>query len=267
MRLAVLSDVHGNLQALEAVLEHAQKQQVDHIIVAGDLVNGLPDSRACWDLAHALQLTMIRGNHERYVSHFGTEKLDWSGEQFKPIAFTVKQFSSSERKAMEHLPLHLCLEDMLIVHASFQSDYDTIMPDTPVDRVEKMFAGSFEKYIIRGHNHNRFSLELNNRWLESLGSVGLPLDGSPKADYVVLEKTKDAWRAIPQEIDYDRNKALRRFEETEYLEQGGPMAKLFRQELLKSRWQLIPFLNHYQKWSQHQTLTLEQAVNAFLASQ
>ncbi len=58
MRLAVLSDVHGNLQALEAVLEHAQKQQVDQIIVAGDLINIIPNSRACWDLVKSYRINL-----------------------------------------------------------------------------------------------------------------------------------------------------------------------------------------------------------------
>jgi predicted phosphodiesterase len=267
MRLAVLSDVHGNLQALEAVLEHAQKQKVDQIIIAGDLVNVLPDSRACWDLVKSLNLPMVRGNHERYLAQFGTEKLDWSGERFLPIAWTLKQFSSDERKTVEQLPLHLHLDNLLVVHASFRDDYDTVMPNTPTDEVEKMFTGSYESFIVRGHNHNSFDLSFNNRHLESLGSAGLPLDGSPKADYVILEQTKTSWRVMRQEIDYDMDKAVKRFEKTGYLEEAGPMVKLFRQELLTSRWQLIPFWNEYKKWSHNETLTLGQAIDAFLAAQ
>jgi predicted phosphodiesterase len=267
MRLAVLADVHGNVQALEAVLEHARKQSVDCIIIAGDLVNGLPDSRACWDLANALHLTILRGNHERYLSHYGTEQLNWSGEQFKPIAWTVKQFSRDERKVMEDLPLHVCLDDLLIVHASYRSDYDTIMPDTPIDELEKMFTGSRERFIIRGHNHQSFSLHFHGRQLESLGSAGLPLDGSPKADYAILEQSKGSWKVTRHELDFDRDETVKRFSETGYLEEGGPMAKLFLQELRTSRWQIIPFLNDYERWSRHETLSLDQAVDAFLASQ
>ncbi len=267
MRLAVLSDVHGNLQALEAVLEHAQKQKVDQIIIAGDLINGLPDSRACWDLVESLNLPLVRGNQERYVAHYGTDKLARSGERFKPIVWTRAQFTKAELECIEALPLHLSLNDLLIVHASFRDDYDTIEPETPVAELEKMFAGSSEHTIIRGHNHLSFSVKLHDRHIESLGSAGNAMDGSPKADYVILEQTKTSWCILRQEIDYDRDKALRRFEETGYLEEGGPMAKLFRQELLTSTWQLPPFLDDYEEWSQNKTLTLEQAVDAFLAAQ
>jgi predicted phosphodiesterase len=267
MRLAVLSDVHGNLQALEAVLEHAQKQKVDQIIVAGDLVVGLPDSRACWDLIQSLKMPMIRGNHERYLAHFGTEKLNWSGEQFKPISWTVNQFSQDERMQLESLPLHLHLDNLLIVHASYRSDYDTIKIETSAEELEEMFTGSDETFIIRGHNHLSFSVSFNNRHIESLGSTGLPLDSSPQADYAILEKYGPTWHVKRQAIEYDRETTIQRFTDTGYLEEGGPIAKLFLQELLSSRIQLIPFLNNYKQWSQNETLTMTQAVDAFIASQ
>ena len=76
MRLAVLTDIHGNLAALNAVLEHISTQNVDQIVVAGDTVNVLPDSSACWDLVMSLDCTVLRGNHERYLFDYGTPKAD-----------------------------------------------------------------------------------------------------------------------------------------------------------------------------------------------
>jgi predicted phosphodiesterase len=265
MRLAVLADVHGNFQALEAVLEHTQQQDVDDIIVAGDLLNGLADSRACWDLVRSLNIKIIRGNHERYLVDFGTERLAYSGEQFEPIAWTMKQFSQEEKQQIEALPRYLRFDNLLIVHASYRSDYDRVKPSTSVDELETMFAGSLEKFIIRAHNHVKFSLSFKDRQLESIGSAGLPLDGLPKADYVVLEQTNDAWNITRHALDYDIKKAEKRFYETGYLEEGGPMVKLFLQELLTSRHQLTPFLKAFETQFQPEALTLEQAVNAYLA--
>jgi predicted phosphodiesterase len=51
MRIAVLADIHGNLPAFEAALAHSRRQAVDHLVIAGDLINGAPDSRLCWQLA------------------------------------------------------------------------------------------------------------------------------------------------------------------------------------------------------------------------
>ncbi|MBE0698820.1 MAG: metallophosphoesterase [Anaerolineaceae bacterium] len=65
IRIAVLADIHGNLPAFESALEHVSQQKVDQIILAGDIVNGSPDSKACWTLALSLGCPILRGNHER----------------------------------------------------------------------------------------------------------------------------------------------------------------------------------------------------------
>jgi predicted phosphodiesterase len=269
MRLAVLADVHGNLQALEAVLDHAQKQNVDQIVIAGDLINYLADSRACWDLVQSLQLPMVRGNHERYVFHYDTPFAhpDWVKEQFMGLKWVVKQFSNAEREMMSALPLAICLENLLIVHASFRDDYDTISPETPVSELEKMFAGSSEQFIIRGHNHRSFSVKFAGRIIESLGSVGLPLDGTPEAKYAVAEKQGNYWHFLRHQVAYDKEKAVERLRESGYLEAYGPIGKIALRELQTSRDYIVRFWNEHEKWSQSKTLNLEQAVDNFLAQQ
>jgi predicted phosphodiesterase len=268
MRLAVLADVHGNLQALEAVLDHIQRQKVDSIIIAGDLVNYLADSRACWDLVKSLNLPVIRGNHERYVFHYHTPfaNPDWYKEQFKGLKWVVEQFSDAEREAMAVLPLSLRFDDLLIVHASLRDDYDTVTPETPASELEKMFVGSSERFIIRGHNHRSFSVKFADRVIESLGSAGLPLDGTPEAKYVIAEKRGKEWYFFRQQVAYDKDKAIQRLSESGYLEAGGPIAKIALKELQTSRDYIVRFWNEYERWSKSKTLNLEQAVDAFLAA-
>ena len=269
MRLAVLADVHGNLQALEAVLEHAQKQNVDRIIIAGDLINVLPDSRACWDLVQSLKLPIVRGNHERYIFHYNTPFAhpNWYGEAFQGLLLAVAEFSDAEREEMAALPLSLHFEGLLIVHASYQRDNDAVRVDTPVTELENMFAGSTEKVILRGHNHSRYSVKFNDRHVETIGSVGLPLDGTPEAKYVIAKKTVKGWNIEKQQVTYDHAGAVKRLETSIFMEQGGPTYKVFLLELQTSRDHIVRFWNEYKTWSQNKTLTLEQAVNAFLASQ
>jgi predicted phosphodiesterase len=269
MRLAVLADIHGNLQALEAVLEHAQKQNVDQIIIAGDLINVLPDSRACWDLVQSLKLPMVRGNHERYIFHYNTPFAhpNWYSEAFKGLPLFVAEFSEDQRKEMEALPLRLHFDDMLIVHASYRGDYDTVNLETPLSELEEMFADSNERFILRGHNHRNYSVKFADRHIETIGSVGLPLDGRPEAKYVIAEKTAQGWSIEKQQVSYDHAGAVKRFETSIFMEQGGPTYKIFLLELQMSRGYIVPFWNEYEKWSQNKTLTLEQAVNAFLVSQ
>jgi predicted phosphodiesterase len=268
MRLAILADVHGNLQALEAVLEHAQKQKVDEIIIAGDLINYLADSRACWDLAKSLNLPVIRGNHERYIFHYNTPFAlpEWSSENFKSLPWHVNQFTEAERQAMSELPLHLHFDNLLVTHATYRADNETFSSDTPAETLEDMFAGSPERFIVRGHNHRFFTVRFKDRIIESLGSTGLPLDGTPEAKYAVAEQHGDNWHFSRQAVSYDLAGAIKRFETSGLLGAGGPIAKIAIKELQTSRDYLVRFVTEQDKWTKHQTLTLEQAVDAFLAS-
>ncbi len=158
MRIAVLADVHGNLPAFEAAMRQVSQQKVDQMILAGDIVNGSPDSKACWDLALSVGCPILRGNHERYAAHFGTSQASplWSTEQFAPLQWTVAQLSPSDRQSMEQLPLNLRLpgaSDLLVVHASERDDHDTITAYTSEPILQEMFPTAQERYIIRAHNH------------------------------------------------------------------------------------------------------------------
>jgi predicted phosphodiesterase len=68
MRLALLSDIHGNLPAFEAALAHATQQGYDQMVILGDVVVGAPDTADCWPLAKSLDVPIVRGNHGRYVA-------------------------------------------------------------------------------------------------------------------------------------------------------------------------------------------------------
>jgi predicted phosphodiesterase len=268
MRLAVLADVHGNVQALEAVLEHAQKQNVDQIIIAGDLINYLADSRACWDVVMSLNLPVLRGNHERYIFHYNTPfaSPEWYGENFKSLPWHVKQFTEAERQSISALPLHLRFDNLLITHATYRADNETISPETPAETLEAMFAGSTEHFIIRGHNHRFFRVTFKDRMIESLGSAGLPLDGTPEAKYGIAEQHGDSWTFFRHAVPYDVAAAIKRVETSGLLE-TGPIAKIALRELQNSRDYLVRFVTKQDKWTQDETLTLEQAVDAFLAAQ
>ena len=87
MKIAILSDIHGNLPAFQAAVDHVGRQQVDQIIIAGDIVIGAPDTFACWQLANDLKCPILRGNHERYLFDYGTPGAPpvWETEQFFPV--------------------------------------------------------------------------------------------------------------------------------------------------------------------------------------
>jgi predicted phosphodiesterase len=266
MRIAILSDIHGNLPAFEAALEHLQSQQVDELIIAGDIVVGAPDTADCWRLAQSLGCTILRGNHERYVADYNTPAADpnWNTPQYAPVQWGAAQLTEAEREALRRLPLSVRLDDLLLVHASLRSDRDTVTAYTPEADLAPMFPEVTERYIVRAHNHLCTVRPWGERFIITAGSVGMPLDGNPTAQYLILEQHRGGWRIYHQSIPYDLQAVIRRFYETGYLETAGPMARLFLREVMTASHYFIPFLRFYQQQTQKEPLTLEEALTRFL---
>ncbi len=270
MRIAILADVHGNLPAFEAVLKHVSQQKVDQLILAGDIVNGSPDSKACWDLALSLNCPILRGNHERYVAHFGTSKASplWSTEQFAPLQWTAGQFTAPHQQSMDQLPLCLRIPEtpnLFLVHATERDDHDTITAHTPEPVLRDMFPTAQERYIIRAHNHMGQVRLWEKGLIVTSGAVGLPLDCTPTAQYLLLDLEKDGWKIQHQSVPYPLDVALNRFIDTGYLASVGPMAQLYYREVLTASHQIVPFLRLYAQWTKQGGISLSQAVDRFLS--
>lgn len=269
MRIAILADIHGNLAAFESALEHVARQHVDRIILAGDIVVGAPDSQACWDLARSLGCPMIRGNHERYVATYGTPTAPetWTTEQFAPIRWAVAQLTPAARAAMGALPLLYRaseLPDFLLVHGSLRNDRDTVAAYTPEEQLAAMFPDVRERVIVRAHNHAGQVRLWNDQLIVTAGAVGLPLDGNPTAQYLLLERRAADWRVLHQAVPYDVAATVRRFETTGYLADAGPMAQLYQREVATASHHVVPFLRAYARWTEHEPVSLATAVRRFL---
>jgi predicted phosphodiesterase len=269
MRIAVLSDIHGNLPAFEAALAHAQQQGVDQVVIAGDLINGAPDSHGCWDLAQTLGCVILRGNHERYIYDFDSPTAPplWHSERFAPVRWTVNQFTPAEIQALADLPLTYRPPDapgLLLTHASPQRDNDSVQPYTPAAELAEIFAGVTERLIVRGHDHWSMVRLWDGRTIVTAGSVGMTLDEHPTARYVLLEQRGRAWRFSHHAVPYDVDAVVERFQSSGYLDEGGPMARLILREIATASPHIVPFLRHFERWEQSEPISLAAAVERFL---
>lgn len=247
MRVAILADIHGNRIAFEAVLEAVARLRVDRTVIAGDIVNGAPDSLACWQLALDSGAALLRGNHERYVYDYGTERArpEWATLQFAPVQFTVAQVGEAVRARLSELPtewIDPSCPDLRVVHASPRNDSDHVFPYTSDAEMEVMFGGVRESWVVRAHNHYAGVRLWRGGAVVTSGSVGLPLDGNPKAQFLILERTSAGWQVEHHAVAYDLVRALARFRETGYLETGGPLAHLYLREVETGSFHIIPFL-------------------------
>jgi predicted phosphodiesterase len=268
MRIAILADIHGNLPAFEAVLQHARQQTPDLLIIAGDIVIGAPDSVACWQLAQSLVCPIVRGNHERYLAYIGTAQGDpaWLTEQYKPVQWAAAQFTAAERAAVAALPLTLALPnapDMLVVHASARSDRENLPPSKPDADIAAMFPVQ-ERWIVRGHDHIARNQPWRDKQIITVGSVGLLMDGNTAAQYLLLDATSQGWAVQHQAVDYDLNSTLERFAATRYVEETGVMGRLFLREAVTATPHFVPFLRLYQQWTQEAPLSLRVALDRYL---
>ncbi len=266
MKLAVLTDIHGNLSALESVLEHVSGTNVDQIIVAGDAINMHPDSKACWDLIQNEGFICLRGNHERYVFDYGTPNAlpEWSEERFKLLAWMQAQFSDTDLMTMRSLPLSLRFNHLLITHAGPLNDQAAIYKSSSDNELELLFPDA-PKLIIRGHQHHYQEKNWAKGKIITLGSLGIPVNETGKTQYHSLELRASGWHAKHHLLPYDRTSALEKMDQT-YLENAGPLGAIFRLELETARAQVMPFFKEYWKALEGDELSLQDAVRRYLAS-
>ena len=268
MRLAVLSDIHGNLAALEAVLGHAEQEQVDGYVIIGDVVIGAPDSVLCWERVVELKCPVVRGNHEGHLAAFGTEAAPTAflTLQFAPVAWAARKFDNETRQMLGALPLSVTLPEVpgvRFVHASLRSDRDNLDALTFESELAVMFPNLTERYVFRGHDHIAATRLWGAHVLHTVGSVGIPLNGVTKAQYAVLESRAGDWYPTFHALPYDVEATLKRFHDTGYLEEAGPMAHLFYREVATATHQFFPFLLAYERYSEGGRLGLEAAVQNF----
>lgn len=264
MKIAIVTDIHGNLHALEAVLEDIETQQVDQIIIAGDVVNILPFSKECWNIVTQLNCVLLKGNHEVYIYTYDTPEADpaWQGERFKSLKWFHSLFSAEDITKMRTLPMHYSDSGLLITHATSRSLWESVSEETSADELIAMFPEENVQLIMRGHNHSWLERHWNKKTLLTIASCGLPFRGSKDAQYAIATRNK-VWAYEKRFIPYDQKALLDAMNEA-YLENTGPFALLHRREVETGQNYLMPFLKKFVFLIDKQEIALETAVHRYL---
>jgi putative phosphoesterase len=219
VRDAVLFDIHGNLTALDAVLAEARAEGFDRLLFGGDLVLFGPEPAACVDRVRELgdQLLAIKGNTDRYV-------IDRQGD----VAWWADALGADRLAWLDALPAQLALPDQngLLVHATPRGDEEMLMPDTPASEAAAMLAGVEEHTLLCGHVHIQYRRTLAGHEVINPGSVGMPLDGDPRAAWAVVNDGQVELRRT----SYDVEPLADRIER-----EGGPFADMVARRLRTAR--------------------------------
>ena len=234
MKIAFISDIHGNLPALQAVLAEIDQAGVNHIINCGDTLGGPLESARTADLLMQRQIPMIAGNHERQMLTLPPEKMNASD------TCALAELSAAQRAWLATAPPTMWLaDDVFICHGTPHSDLqgwlETVTNDfgvngsvgvraaTQAEVLERMGSGDHlqANLMACGHTHTPRVVSVPNPAGDHLmtivnpGSVGLPAygdahpyrhfieNGSPHARYAVAEQTPAGWQIELRSVMYD----------------------------------------------------------------
>jgi predicted phosphodiesterase len=210
MRVLVLSDIHGNIDALEAVL--AAEPTVDRVLCLGDTVDygPAPDATLRWVRKNAQDV--IRGNHDNAM---GLGEDCRSAGQFHRLSVETRRrttpfLTEDERAYLGGLPLRQRVDldgkRMELVHATPGDPLFRYLPPSSEDEWRREAIGVDADLLLVGHTHLPAIVDLGGVYLLNPGSVGLPRSGDPRASYAVIVDGVPELRKAP----YDSNKAVRR---------------------------------------------------------
>lgn len=234
MKIAVISDIHGNLAALQAVLEDIARQRVDRIVNLGDILSGPLQPAETADLLMAHGFTTIAGNHERQLLKA------WSGPRDQVDAgtsdgYAATQVGEGHATWLRGLPPDHWLEpDLLLVHGTPASDLvywmETVTPDFGVHgsrgvraanpdeikaRLGHGVAAQRATLVLCGHTHVPRAVHCGQALIVNPGSVGIQAyddthphyhcteNGSPDARYAIVERGTKGWQAHLCNVPYD----------------------------------------------------------------
>lgn len=246
-RLAILSDIHSNLPALEAVFADMVQFQIDQIVVAGDVVNWGPFSRQVMDFLADKHCAIIRGNNELYLTDWNTPRAPQHWGRFTLPPYTIAQLGEQWMNVISAWPDELSLRfrdapAVQVVHGSPRSPFEAILPTSSDDEITVMLEGVEETTIIAAHSHLALERQVGKWHTLNPGSVGNPLDGNPTGSYLLLDGDEQGWRGTLRRVAFDFNRMLTEFERTRFVEQCGVVGHLVVEEYRSHRLEVLPFL-------------------------
>ncbi|NLP01659.1 MAG: metallophosphoesterase family protein [Fibrobacter sp.] len=219
MRYAIISDIHGNAEALNAVLNDISDRHIEQTICLGDIVGYYPDPETCIDLIKKSASYCVAGNHD-YAAIGKIDTQNFTYYAFAAMEWTKQNLSESGKEFLRSLPLIVVKDDMFFTHSSPSNpqDWVYVFPDS-----EEAIFEAFNSLIYRlnfiGHTHwpsimiqendriilhsdHLIKLSENHYYLINVGSVGQPRDFDSRSCYVIYDSEKMEISIVRVPYDY-----------------------------------------------------------------
>ena len=231
MKIAIFSDIHGNLQALRAILQDAQEERVDKMICLGDVIAIGPNSKECLDLIINYNITLLLGNHELYFLR-GLENVKGMSEQENEHQKYIRgKLYGHHYDFLEKCPINLTInyKNHKIVLSHFLIENinreDPFYPLSILnDDYNEVLLNNGAEYIFIGHQHRAFKKSIDNVNLIDVGSAGCRKDEI--TSYYILELKNDI-KVEEKRINFNREELINTFEEINYPDKEFISEKFF----------------------------------------
>ncbi len=219
MRIAVLSDIHGNVQALEAVMTDVVEQGCEHVVCLGDLALAGPQPKEVMDYVMEQESwSIVQGNTDKMIANYGPEVLDFLEAQYpvmaNAIASDAEILDESYRAYLDNLPPQISENiegcSVLFVHGSPRANNEDIFPNMPLEEVEEMLENTNEKLILCGHTHVPCGYQTNTgQTVVNVGSIGRPMTSDPLSCYCIVDFMDGSFELVHRYVPYDNHLAAR----------------------------------------------------------
>jgi putative phosphoesterase len=215
MKIAVISDIHGNYDALDAVLTDIKGQNCDKIFALGDyaMAGPEPSKTIDWFIRNQDEIDMIQGNTDLMIANYKNETYEFLKTKAPIMAEALKNdvelINPIQREFLKELPVHKEIElegiKFLLVHGSPRKNNEDILPDTPLSEVEKMLEHVDSNVILCGHTHMPCGFQTSTKQtVVNVGSVGRPFTPEPKSCYLKITITNGETLFEHRFVDYDK---------------------------------------------------------------
>ena len=228
MRIAVISDIHGNRTALEAVLADLRDVSPDVVFHAGDLADNGSSPVEVIDQLRDLEWPGLIGNTDEMLSiperfdEFANARpqLDHLWRITREMAaFTRERLGDERLQWLRHLPSQQICGSVAVVHATPVTCWTSPMPDATDPELEHAYTTLEHPIAVYGHIHLPFVRQVSKLTVANTGSVGMPFDGDPRASYLLITDNTIAIRRVEYDIEQEiRNLFDSGLPHTEWLE-------------------------------------------------
>lgn len=215
MKIAVISDIHGNLEALKKALENIEEKRVDTIVCLGDLVGYGPYPNEVIELIRERKILNILGNYDAAVLE---EKFNYIRDNEVNtfcMPWAAKELNEDNRAYLKSLPRQIILQlenkKLYFVHGSNRSINEYLKEGSKeAEEVMEEFNGDI---LVCAHTHMPYKKYFDNKLLLNDGSVGKPKIGRPNGTYLIIDIQKDSIETEIIEFTYDYEKTAKAMEE------------------------------------------------------